>query len=103
MVLIVILGLGIVTVATRASFFVLPARIELPATVERALRYAPACALVAIIAREVLAPRGTAKLTLDNDQLWGVVAAAVIFVRTRSMIVMMLVGMGVFTLLRLAG
>ena len=36
-------GLTVVTVATRSSFFMLPARIDLPARVERALRYGQAC------------------------------------------------------------
>ncbi|WP_375509273.1 porin, partial [uncultured Caballeronia sp.] len=41
------------TVATRAGFLLVSPRIGLPARVERALRYAPACALAAIIAPEI--------------------------------------------------
>lgn len=101
--IVVIVGLGLITLVTRASFFLLPARIELPAPIERALRYAPACALMAIIAREVLAPRGAHRVNVDNEQLWGVVAAGAVFIWTRSMLAMMTVGMVVFTVLRLAG
>ena len=96
-----IAGLTVVTVATRASFFMLPARIELPATVERALRYAPACALAAIIAPGVLARDHEVVIGWGNHQMWAVIAAAAVFARTRNMTAMMVVGMGLFTVLRL--
>lgn len=98
-----IAGLVVVTVIARASFFVLPARIELPLWLERALRYAPACALAAIIAPGVLAHDRQVVITWDNRQLWALVAATVVFARTRNMLAMMVVGMGVFTVLRLLG
>jgi branched-subunit amino acid transport protein len=95
-----IVGLTLGTVATRSSFFVLPARIQLPRSVERALRYAPACALAAIIAPGVLSRGGDVTVGWGNHQMWALVAAALVFAKTRNMLAMMAVGMGVFTALR---
>jgi branched-subunit amino acid transport protein len=98
-----IICLVVGTVITRASFFALPARIELPVWLERALRYAPACALAAIIAPGVLAHDRHVTISWGNQQLWALLAATVVFARTRNMMAMMVVGMGVFTVLRLVG
>jgi branched-subunit amino acid transport protein len=96
-----IAGLTLGTVVTRSSFFVLPARIQLPQRVERALRYAPACALAAIIAPGVLSQNKHVTIGWGNNQMWALVAAALVFAKTRNMLAMMVVGMGVFTALRL--
>lgn len=99
--LVAIAGLTIVTIATRASFFMLPAQVQLPARVERALRYAPACALAAIVAPGVLTRDQDIAIGWGNDQMWALIIAAAVYAKTRNMIVMMAVGMGVFTFLRL--
>jgi branched-subunit amino acid transport protein len=96
-----IAGITASTILTRASFFLLPRDWQLPARIERALRYAPACALIAIIVPEVLTQKGELFLSLDNDKLWAVLAGSIVFWRTRNMLLMMGVGMLVFTLLRL--
>lgn len=100
-VLIAILGLVVATLLTRLPFTLLPDHVQLPSVVEQALRYAPACALVAIIAPAVLAPGGVAQWSLQNDRLWAVVIGAAVFARTRSMVAMMAIGLGAFTVLRL--
>lgn len=97
----IIAGLGLVTLATRASFYVLPASWQLPPRVERALRYAPACALAAIIVPEVLLQQGQITISLSNDKLMAVIAAGVFFAFKRDMLMMMGVGMVVYTLLRI--
>ena len=97
-----ICGLTLTTVITRSSFFVLPARYELPASVERALRYAPACALAAIVAPGVLTRDGEVYVAWDNHQMWAIAVASLVFARTRNMLLMIVVGMAVFTVLRLA-
>ncbi|CAN5615133.1 AzlD domain-containing protein [soil metagenome] len=96
-----IAGLTVATVVTRGSFFLLPARFSLPAQVEKALRYAPACALTAIIAQGVLTRNHQTYLSISNYQWWALLAAAAVFVKTRNMIAMITVGMVVFTVLRL--
>lgn len=94
-------GLTVATVVTRGSFFMLPARFALPAQVERALRYAPACALTAIIAQGVLTRNHEPFLSVHNYQWWALLAASAVFVKTRSMIASITVGMALFTALRL--
>ena len=96
-----IAGLTMATIITRGSFFMLPARYALPADIERALRYAPACALTAIVAQGVLTKNHQPYLTAHNYQLWALLAAAVIFTKTRNMVATITVGMAVFTVLRL--
>ena len=62
-----------------------------------------ACALAAIIAPGVLAHDRHVTISWGNQQLWALLAATVVFARTRNMMAMMVVGMGVFTVLRLVG
>lgn len=99
--LIAFAGLGLTTVLTRGSFFMLPASLRLPPRVERALRYAPACALAAIVAPDLLAPEGHLAIGWHNNELWAALAAAAVFAKTRNMLLMMAVGMTLFTVLRL--
>jgi branched-subunit amino acid transport protein len=94
-------GLAVTTIVTRGSFFMLPARVDLPERVERALRYAPACALTAIVVPGVLTRHGELYLDVNNNQMWAVLAATAVFCKTRNMMFMMAVGMAVFTVLRL--
>ncbi len=101
-VIVVAIGLGLLTLAARASFFMIPSRFQLPPRLERALRYAPACALAAIVAPTVLNEKnGAINFDMTNPRLWAVIAASLIFMKTRNMMVMMGVGMAVFTALRL--
>jgi branched-subunit amino acid transport protein len=48
-----ILGVTAATFITRSSLFVLGARVQFPPVVEAALRFAPACALAAIVAADL--------------------------------------------------
>ena len=100
---IVIVGLTGVTIVTRSFFLVLGNRIPLPERVQHALRYAPACALAALVAPEVLTAQGSLALSLDNPRLVAGAVAVATMLATRSMIATMLIGMGAFTALRLLG
>ena len=64
-------GMALVTYGLRASFLLLPAGIETPALVRRALRYVPAAVLTAIWALELVFAPGMEQLAA------GVVAIAV--------------------------
>jgi branched-subunit amino acid transport protein len=99
---IAIAGLTVVTFVARSAFIMLPSSVQLPASWERALRYAPACALTAIVAPSVLTRDHHAYVSVHNHQMWALLAAAAVFARTRNMLAMIGVGMVVFTLLRLA-
>jgi branched-subunit amino acid transport protein len=96
-----IAGLTVVTFATRSSFFMLPPSVQLPESWERALKFAPVCALTAIVAPAVFTSNHQPYISWHNHQMWALLAAAVVFVRWRNMTVMIVVGMAAFTVLRL--
>jgi branched-subunit amino acid transport protein len=74
----VIAGMAVATFGQRASFLLLPARIELPAQLRRALRYVPAAVLTAIWAPELLLQKGVLSLAPGNERLLaGIVAIAI--------------------------
>jgi branched-subunit amino acid transport protein len=100
---IVIIGLTMVTIATRSSFLILGERFALPERVQRSLRYAPACALTALITPELFLHQGALDLAARTPQLIAGLAAAIAMLATRSMIAAMVIGMGVFTALRFIG
>lgn len=71
--------IGLATTLPRASFIVLGERASLPDVVQRALRYAPAAALAAIVVPDVVLVSGTVEVF--NPKL-GAAIAAVLAART---------------------
>jgi branched-subunit amino acid transport protein len=65
--------IGLATTLPRASFIVLGSRVALPSLVQRALRYAPAAALAAIVVPDILLVSG--ELAPINPKLAAAVAA----------------------------
>lgn len=98
----VIIGVALLTVLTRSSFLLLGDRVSLPERVQHGLRYAPVCALVALITPEMLTTGGALDVSLSNPKLIAGIAASAITLATRKMIAAILIGMLVFSLLRLA-
>lgn len=98
---IIIVGLTAVTLVTRSSFLVLGDRFPLPERVQHGLRYAPACALVALVTPELFVTNGALDLSLGNLRLIAGISAGATMLATRSMIAAMVTGMAAFTLLRL--
>jgi branched-subunit amino acid transport protein len=96
-----IAGMTVTTFATRGSFFMLPTSVKLPERMEHALRFAPACALTAIVVPGVFTKNQHLFLSVHNNQMWAMLAGSIVFAKTRNMLVMMGVGMAVFTALRL--
>lgn len=96
----VIIGLTAVTIGTRSFFLVLGDHVEIPERVQHALRYAPACALAALVAPEVLLPGGALPTNWHDPRLLAALAGIVTMLATRSMIATMVAGMAVFTALR---
>jgi branched-subunit amino acid transport protein len=69
-----ILGLGLITVVTRA-FFLLPEReMPIPVWLREALRYAPLAALVAVIVPEVIMTDGHLIQTWQDARLYAAAA-----------------------------
>jgi branched-subunit amino acid transport protein len=94
-----ILLLALCSVITRAGFMVFGDHIPLPTEVRRALRYAPAAALTAIIAPELLPWQSSLGPVFDPKLVAGIVGVLV-FLRTRSAVLVIVVGMLVLWALR---
>jgi branched-subunit amino acid transport protein len=74
----IIFAMAALTFYQRASFLLLPERVQLPPLLARALRYVPAAVLTAIWAPELLLQKGVLSLALENERLLaGMVAIAV--------------------------
>jgi branched-subunit amino acid transport protein len=74
----IILSMALLTFYQRASFLLLPERMQLPPLLVRALRYVPAAVLTAIWAPELLLQNGVPTVALGNERLLaGLVAIAV--------------------------
>ncbi|UOD51342.1 AzlD domain-containing protein [Orrella daihaiensis] len=93
--------LTICTLLTRASYHLFGHRVPLSEGVRRALRYAPAAALTAIIVPILLpwsAPDSMA--TVIDQRLFAALVAIWLFQKTRNVLVMIVGGMVAFWLLR---
>jgi len=94
-----ILLLALCSVITRAGFMVFGDHIPLPEGVRRALRYAPAAALTAIVAPELLPWESGSGPVFDPKLVAGIVGVLV-FLRTRSAVLVIVAGMLVLWVLR---
>lgn len=92
------LAIGLATTLPRASFIVLGSRVSLPPALERALRYAPAAALAALIAPELLLGQNAAPAV--GPELAAGVTAGFAAWRFRNPWLPFIAGMGVLWLLR---
>ena len=93
--------LVVATAATRSSFWLVGHHVTIPKRVQEILRYAPACALAAIIAPDLLLNNGQLQLELANYKLLAGIAAIVFYVLTKNMLQTIVFGMVGFTALRL--
>jgi len=96
---IVFVLIGLATTLPRASFIVIGSRIVLPSVVQRALRYAPAAALAAIVVPDVLLVGG--ELTPLNPKLAAAIAAVGAALLSRNPWLPFIAGMAVLLALRL--
>ena len=85
--------IGLATTLPRASFIVLGNRVTLPSVVQRALRYAPAAALAAIVVPDVLLVSG--ELAPLNPKLAAAGAAIAAALLSRNPWLPFIAGMGV--------
>lgn len=93
--------LAVATAATRSSFWLVGHHITIPKRVQDMLRYAPACALAAIIAPDLLINDGQLQLEPGNLKLIAGVLAIAFYVWRRNMLQTIVFGMAFFTALRL--
>ena len=94
--------LAVATAATRSSFWLIGHHITIPKRVQEMLRFAPACALAAIIAPDLLiGAQGELQLGFTNLRLVAGVAAIGYYLWRRNMLETIIFGMLFFTGLRL--
>lgn len=98
----VIAVLVVATAATRSSFWLVGHHITIPKRVQEILRYAPACALAAIIAPDLLlGGEGELHLAVSNPKLLAGLAAVLFYLVRRNMLQTIVFGMLAFTALRI--
>ncbi|RJF97405.1 AzlD domain-containing protein [Noviherbaspirillum saxi] len=92
-----ILGMAAITVAIKATIFVLGGRIVFPPLLQQALGFVPVTVLTAIIVPMILAPHGEGlELTWRNPQLVAAIAAVLVCAGTRRQLLTIVVALCVF-------
>ncbi|HZF78236.1 MAG TPA: AzlD domain-containing protein [Rubrivivax sp.] len=98
---ITMIGMTVITVVTRAFFFLSEQEIVLPGWVKRGLRYAPLAALTAVVAPELLMTQGQFIDTWQDARLFAAVVGVAYYFWRRGILGTILTGMAVFLPLRL--
>ena len=98
---IVIVALAVATAITRSGFWLVGHKVTIPRRVNEMLRYAPSCALAAIIGPDLLTAPDTLQVTLLNARLMAGIAAVGWYLWRRNMLETIVFGMLFFTALRL--
>lgn len=100
--LLIIAGLTLVTVVTRAFFLIPERELPLPDWLRRGLKYAPLAAIAAVVAPEVLMQDGHLIQTLADARLPAVLAGGVWYFWQRGILGTIVVGMAVYLPLHIA-
>jgi branched-subunit amino acid transport protein len=96
-----IVALAMATAATRSSFWLVGHHITIPKRVQEMLRFAPACALAAIVFPDILVGgAGELHLGPSNPKLLAGIAAVLFYLVRKNMLQTIIFGMLVFTALR---
>lgn len=96
-----IVGLGAVTVLTRAFFLIPERRLSLPPWAREGLRYAPLAALVAAIAPEIVLRDGALVASWQDARLFAVLAGSAYFYVRRGILGTIVSGTAVLLALKL--
>lgn len=92
-----IIGMAVVTVAIKATIFVLGGRIVFPPLLQQALGFVPVTVLTAIIVPMILAPHGEGiELSWRNPQLVASIAAVLVCAATRRQLLTIVVALTIF-------
>lgn len=100
--LVMILG-GLITYGIRHSFIYLFGRIEIPATLRRALRFVPPAVLTAIVFPEVLMQSNRPDISPGNARLLAALVAALVAWRMKNTLLTIVIGMAALVILQLLG
>jgi len=98
--LLTIAGLGLVTLVTRAFFFLSQRELPMPRWLLEGLRYAPVAALAAVIAPEVLMTDGRLIDTWRDARIFGALAGLAFYAWRGSLFGTIACGTGVMLALR---
>ena len=99
--LITIVGLALITLATR-GFFILPSRdVPIPDWLRQGLRYAPVAALTAVVVPEIVLSQGRLVTTWQDARLFAAAAGAAWFFWRRGILGTIVTGTSVLLALRL--
>ena len=93
-----ILGMALVTFATRYPVLAILSKRQLPDTFKLALGFVPPVVLTAIIVPAVFAPGGEISFSLSNNALIASLVAIIIAWRTKNLLATILAGMAVYWL-----
>jgi branched-subunit amino acid transport protein len=96
-----IVGLGLITVLTRAFFFLPRSELPMPGWLREGLRYAPLAALTAVVAPEVVMTQGELVDTWRDARLYAVAAATAYYFWRRDILGTIVCGTAVMLALRL--
>jgi branched-subunit amino acid transport protein len=96
-----IVGLTVLTVATRGFFFLSKREIPIPDWLSQGLRYAPLAAMVAVVLPEVVLLQGQLIGTWQDARLYAAAAGAAYFWWRRGILGTILCGMAVLLPLKL--
>ncbi len=97
---VLIAGMGVVAFLARAIFVLPGSHLRLPATMERALRYAPAAALMAIVVPDLASVHGAVSISIGNPRLVAGLVAFALAATTRNILATIAGGMAALLLLR---
>ena len=98
---IAIIGLGVITLVTRAFFMISDQELPLPGWLKQGLRYAPLAALAAVVAPEIVMTQGEVIGTWKDARLFAAAAATAYFFWRRGILGTILTGTAVLLVLRL--
>lgn len=93
-----VICLTLVSIISRASYFLFGDHLPLPDSVRRALRYAPVAALTAIIIPEIFPWSAQGAPSLDLNKLLAAVIAVLVYIRTQNAVFLMLAGIASYAL-----
>ncbi len=96
-----IIGLAVLTVATRGFFFLSEREVPIPAWLRQGLRYAPLAALAAVVLPEIVLTQGQLISTWQDARLYAAAAGAAYYFWRRGILGTILTGMAVLLPLRL--
>ena len=96
----IIVGMTLVTFATRFTCVALFSKTGIPGWLERWLKHIPTAILTALIVPALVLPKGQIDLSFNNHYLLAGIVAGVVAYKTCNIVVTLTTGMGTMLILR---